>query len=202
MWGNNRPESLMWQGIQNKLPECITMKILTVEQRSNENLSFLCVCMCVRFFNWSISAFFRVCCPYFCFCILSNIFRYWSSSFPFLFSSLPPSCLTPSPLALPSFPFRMGQVTYRPEQIMAHQVEAEPRSSPCIKGGRGNPPRGTGSQQIAKCQGLVLFTLLEALSGDQVTKFSQTFRRPQLVPCRLPNSLLSIFLIIIFHFWV
>lgn len=48
MWGNNRPESLMWQGIQNKLPECITMKILTVEQRSNENLWFF-LCVCVRY---------------------------------------------------------------------------------------------------------------------------------------------------------
>lgn len=127
--------------MQNKLPDCITMEILTVEQRSNENLScFVCVCVCFASigvfkllffleFVAHISAFLFY---------LSNIFQILIIHFP-----LPPLLRSnflsnSSPLTLPSFPFRKGQVSHGP------QIEAEPRSSPCIKGGRRNPARGTG----------------------------------------------------------
>lgn len=62
---------------------------------------------------------------------------------------------------------------------MAHQVEAELSSSTQIKGGAVSPVRETGYQKTSKCQGKVLFSLLEALLRDQDILLSHTCKEPR-----------------------
>lgn len=54
------------------------------------------------------------------------------------------------------------------QQSMTHQVEAELRSSPCFKAGRGNTAWGTGPQKPAKYQGQVLTPPLGAPQRDKL----------------------------------